>query len=186
MTTKATTKMPKGGGDAPTSTAFSSAKDAALRFLTYRARSEAEVRRRLSTKYAPATVEAVVESLLRQNLLNDLGFAREWRASRERFRPRAACLVRQELLRKGVSPEVIQESLQEFDDEANAARAAAGLARRLAAREVTQREFQGKVAAHLQRRGFGGGLVRSTVERLWEELGTDSLHCQGDANDDQR
>ncbi len=186
MTTRSTVKMARGGGDAPTSTAFATAKDAALRFLTYRSRSEAEVRRRLSGKYAPATVEAVVESLLRQNLLNDLGFAREWRTSRERFRPRAASLVRQELLRKGVSPEVIQESLQEFDDESNAARAAAGLARRLVAREVTQREFKGKLAAHLQRRGFGGGLVWSIVEQLWEELGADSLHRQGDANDDQR
>ncbi len=172
------------GGDAPTSTVFTNAKDAALRFLSYRARSEAEVRRRLTAKYPLTVVDAVIESLRRQKLVDDLSFARQWRASRERFRPRASRLVQQELRRLGVPQDLIEDSLIEFDEEANAARAAATVARRLAARNVSQKEFRGKLSAHLQRRGFTGGVVRATVEQLWGELGTNSLHCQGNPDDD--
>ena len=87
------------------------AKDAALRFLTYRARSEAEVRRRLAKKYGPEIIEQVIETLLRQHFLDDSSFAQEWRGNREQHRPRAKRMVQQELRQLGVSSEVIQESL---------------------------------------------------------------------------
>ena len=134
----------EGGGALKGSTAFFRAKEQALRFLAYRARSEAEVRRRLSRKYSQGVVEEVIEALRNQNLLDDLAFALQWRASREQFRPRAGGLIRQELQGFGVPAEVIEDSLTEFDEEANAARAAGSFARRLACRDADWSEFRGE------------------------------------------
>ena len=175
--------MGEGGGALEGSTAFFRAREQALRFLSYRARSEAEVRRRLSRRYSRGVVEDVLESLRSQNLLDDLAFARQWRASRERSRPRAGRLIHQELRGFGVPAEVIEDSLAGFDDEANAARAAEFFARRLAFRDADWSEFREKLTAHLRRRGFASGLVAETVSRAWEELGADPLHRQGDSDE---
>ncbi len=78
---------------------FIQAKDAALRLLAYRARSEAEVRRRLSQRYPPGVVEKTIVSLRESGHLNDESFTRFWIQNREQHRPRSRRLVQQELLR---------------------------------------------------------------------------------------
>ncbi len=77
--------------------------EAAARFLEVRARSVAEVRRRLtSAGYQPDLVEGAVERLLDLGLLDDEAFARAWVESRDRARPRGERAIRQELGLKGV------------------------------------------------------------------------------------
>ena len=160
------------------------ARDIALRFLAYRPRSEAEVRRRLAKDFPAQVIDPLVEALVRQGLIDDRAFARQWRAGRERRRPRSQRLIRQELLHRGLSAEVIAESLEGFDDEANAYLAAERPARRLAARGADKEEFRRRMAALLGRRGFGFGAIRQTTRRLWQELGPDALDRHGDADDD--
>ena len=62
---------------------FAKAKGEALRLLTYRARSQAEVRRRLAKRYSGEVIERVIVELLGQRLLDDAAFALEWRQQRE-------------------------------------------------------------------------------------------------------
>ena len=181
-----TSREPReGGGVSQSSTAFFKAREQALRFLTYRARSEAEVRRRLSRKHPAGVVEAVVESLRRQGLVDDLAFSRQWRSDRERWRPRSGRLIRQELLRFGVEAEVIDQCLEDFDEDLNARQAAAAMGRRLSSRQVDKEQFIEKLASHLRRRGFTSRLALETGGRTWEELGTDPLHRQADADEHQ-
>ena len=73
-----------------------------MRLLGYRGRSEAEVRRRLSPRYDSQVIDRVIAALTQQGYLDDATFARQWRSSRERRRPRGQRLLRQELLGKGV------------------------------------------------------------------------------------
>ena len=55
------------------------AKDAAYRYLSYRARSVAEVRDKLKEKdFAAEVVAEVIDDLQRQKLLDDREFARRW------------------------------------------------------------------------------------------------------------
>ena len=159
------------------------ARDAALRFLTYRARSEAEVRRRLAKKYSPAIIDQVIEALLRQRFLDDNSFAQQWRENREHHKPRAKRMVQQELRQFGIASEVIQESLDGFSDEDNAYEAGITLARKLANRNFSDEAFRHRISSLLQRRGFNYGVVRETVEKLHEELGADPLHRQYGADD---
>jgi regulatory protein len=165
---------------------FVKARDAALRFLTYRARSEAEVRRRLSLsrkRYSPEIIQRVIETLLQQRYLDDGSFAQEWRDNRERHHPRAQRMVQQELRGLGVSAAVIRESLDGFSDEANARAAGLKLARKLADRNFSDEEFRRRISSLLRRRGFSHSMIQETVERLCRELGADSLHRQHDPED---
>jgi regulatory protein len=165
---------------------FIKARDAALRLLGYRARSEAEVRRRLLRSYTPEIVERVIRSLRELRFLDDETFAQQWRRNREQHRPRAQGIVRQELLRLGVSSEVIQTALEDFDDEANAYQAGFKIAQRLMSKDHSEEEFRRSLWSHLQRRGFSYGQVKDTTERLWRELGADFLHRQEDTEDNKQ
>jgi regulatory protein len=87
---------------------------AALRFLEVRARSTAEVRRRLTQAgYRPELVEAAIERLVNLAMLDDAAFARTWIESRDRAQPRGERALRQELHLKGLDATLVDEALGE-------------------------------------------------------------------------
>jgi regulatory protein len=148
---------------------FEKAHDRALRFLSYRPRSEAEVRRYLQGKAVSPTVEEeVIERLTRAKLLDDLAFARYWVENRESFRPRGLRMLRYELRQKGLSDETIAQALMDLDEEEGAYRAALRRGRKLT--HLDQISFRKKLGAHLLRRGFPYEVVNPAVERTWQEL----------------
>ncbi len=163
--------------------AYLRAKEAALRFLAYRPRSESEVRQRLSRRHGSQAIDQVITTLRQQGYLHDASFARQWRNQRERQRPRGQRALRQELLRLGVSAEVVKEALEDFDDADNAYRAGQTLASRLTESGYTQ--FRQRLWSHLQRRGFDSAVIGDTVRRLWREL-ADPLHCGIDGKQDEK
>ena len=148
------------------------ARREALRFLAYRNRSRAEVRRKLAQHYPSELVEQVIARLVEQRYLDDVSFAIEWRRQRERRRPRGQSVLRRELLALGVDREVIREALEGIEEAENAYRAAGAMAQRLAGTDYGT--FRQKVWVYLQRRGFDHSVIGSTIERYWSEL-SDSL-----------
>lgn len=170
-------------GDAPDGDAFSKATQDALRFLAYRARSQAEVRRRLGKSYPSGVVESVLARLQERGYLDDAAFAREWRWHREQRRPRGQRVIRQELLRLGVEPEVVRETLADFDATDNAYRAGLTFARRLDPSDYNR--FHQRLWPFLQRRGFDSEVVQDVISRLWQEL-ADPLHGRVDAEEEEQ
>src|SRR5262245_64176827 len=86
--------------------------DAAMRFLEVRARSVAEVRRRLiSAGYRSDLIEGAIDRLTELGILDDEAFARSWVESRDRARPRGERALRSELALKGVDRAVSDEVL---------------------------------------------------------------------------
>jgi regulatory protein len=111
--------------------------EAALRFLEARARSVAEVRRRLTTAgYRPDLVEAAVVRLEELGVLDDESFARAWVESRDRARPRGERALRQELALKGVERAVSDEILEERREAGDGSEVDLDAARRLLARNA--------------------------------------------------
>ena len=149
------------------------ALDAALRFLSYRPRSEAEVRRRLARRFPGPSVDNAIVTLREQGLLDDAAFAQFWRQNRERSRPKGASAMKWELLRMGVSREVADDALEGLDEDENAYRAARGISRRLGQSDYDA--FRKKLVPYLRRRGFGPEATRGAVRRLWSEL-SDTVH----------
>ncbi len=144
------------------------ARQDALRLLSYRARSRAELQRRLEKSYPSPVVEQALVRLVDQGYLDDAAFALEWRRSREEHRPRSRRALERELLRKGVEREIVQEALAGYDAAGNAYRAALRLAQRL--NDCDYPAFRTKVWRHLQRRGFDGSTISNVVSLLWREL----------------
>jgi len=149
---------------------FQSCLDAALRFLDYRPRSESELRRRLDQRgFDGSNVEAVINRLKEQNLLDDVAFARFWTENRDSFRPRSRRLTKLELRQKGIADDIINQVVDTVDDEDNAYRAAL-----VKARNISTADYQGfnrRLGDYLKRRGFNYEVIKNTVQRLWQELG---------------
>jgi regulatory protein len=148
------------------------AYDRAVRFLAYRPRSEAEVRSRLVRSGAdPAVIEAVIGRLKAQSYLDDEEFARFWVEGRQRFNPRSAAALRQELRQKGLADATIAPAVAELDAVAAAYEAAQPRALRLSSLvEADPMLFRRKMSDFLLRRGFDYEVVREVVARLMREL----------------
>jgi regulatory protein len=147
---------------------FQRCLNAAFQFLSYRPRSESETKVRLQRRgYADEEIERVIAQLRRLNLIDDTVFAEYWKENRNSFRPRSQRLLKMELRRKGVEPEIINEAVEDVDETDNAYRAAASKARTISTADY--QVFRQKLGGYLQRRGFGYGVINNTIKKVWQE-----------------
>lgn len=141
----------------------------AAHYLSYRPRSEFELRERLHQRgFDDDSVAAVVTRLKEQGLVDDLAFAQFWTDNRESFSPRSQQLTKLELRRKGVAGNIIDQIADAIDDEDSAYRAALSKARSLPLADY--QSFHRRLGGYLKRRGFGYGVINHTIERLWPEI----------------
>jgi regulatory protein len=146
-----------------------------LNYLSYRPRSRGELERYLKEKRVSAeAMSTVMERLARAQLIDDADFARYWVENREQFAPRSKRALRMELRQKGLSEADSATAIGAVDEDNSAYEAG----RKRAARMTTlDREiFFRRLSGFLQRRGFGYGVVKTVVTRLWEEFGADRSH----------
>ena len=151
---------------------FKRAHAAALRFLSHRPRSEAEVRAHLHRRFSATLSQRVVESLKEDSLLDDSAFALLWKESRVSHRPRSAWAIKRELAAKGVRKGLAENAVRDVDDYDTAYRAGLKLAGKL--EEADIRIFHRRLWGYLQRRGFSDSVSRRTINRLWDDLGRES------------
>ncbi|MDO8578421.1 MAG: regulatory protein RecX, partial [Dehalococcoidales bacterium] len=89
---------------------FERCLSAALRYLNYRPRAEAELRARLTLRGFPEEAQnAVVRQLAEDGLLNDAIFAQFYKDALDYLRPRSKWMTRQDLKQKGISSEIIEQ-----------------------------------------------------------------------------
>ncbi|HEX6941164.1 MAG TPA: regulatory protein RecX [Longimicrobiales bacterium] len=157
-------------------------REAALNLLSYRARSEAELRRRLLRKDYPAeVVEACIAELAGNGLLDDAAFAASFVRDRVRGRPRGARRLAQELRAKGVDPATAAAAIDgtfaaEDVTELDLARqAASGWARRARGPKPADRggatpedrwTARRRLYGYLARRGFAGDVIRIVLDEV--------------------
>lgn len=140
----------------------------ALRLLSYRPRSSAEVRQRLTRLgYDEEVIDCVLGRLLRSGLLDDSRFAKEWADNRSEFRPRSRRALEYELKQHGLDREEIDKALEGLDESSLALQAARKYARRLHGLPLA--EFQRKLYGFLARRGFSYEIAKPAVEQVWHE-----------------
>jgi len=142
--------------------------EAVYRFLSYRPRSEGEIKQWLQRRGCGGDVaEAVVARLRQQGLSDDLAFARFWKDNRLSFRPRSSRLIRKELREKRVAVDIIEEVTGDIDDDQIAYKLGSGRMSSLAGLDYAQ--FRRRLASYLTYRGFSYEVVRRTVNLLWQE-----------------
>ena len=149
----------------------------ALRFLSYRARSESEIRKNLSRHEIPESViEETLERLRRDGLANDGQFARAWVDNRSTFRPRSRRMLELELRQKGLDEEATRSALADVDDEALASEAAQKRISRL--KSLEWNDFRSKLSGFLARRGFSYSVIAPVVTRMWNEMHAEEQHYE--------
>jgi len=149
----------------------------ALLFLSYRARSESEIRQNLRKHEIPdAVIEETLERLRKDGLADDSHFASAWVENRSTFRPRSRRMMALELRQKGLDDESMRSALETVDDEALAYEAALKRAPRFKGLEWSM--FRKKLSEFLARRGFPYSVVAPVVSRVWNEAHAEEQHFE--------
>lgn len=147
------------------------ATQGAITFVSYRPRSEREVRDRLRKRdFSQPAIDAAIERMRGWGYLDDQAFAQWWVENRAEHRPRGKRLLAGELRSKGVSPDVVGEVLEETElDEYGAALELAR--KRLGSLSSLDHQTQERrLAAFLGRRGYGWDVIRPVLKELFEEF----------------
>ncbi|HUC99091.1 MAG TPA: regulatory protein RecX [Candidatus Polarisedimenticolaceae bacterium] len=147
------------------------ALQSALRFLSFRPRSEAELLAHLSRKgYSATAREKALEKLRSLNYINDEAFARSWTLSRAAGRKYGPKRIEQELKAKGVGQPLIRDvigaTFAHGDEEKNA-------------KKLLEKKFKGvnfgdpkvlrRASAFLARRGYSSQVIFSLMRRRPED-----------------
>jgi regulatory protein len=140
----------------------------ALNFLSFRLRSENEVRSNLlKHNFSEEVILAVLARLNRNGLVDDRKFAQTWVENRSEFRPRSCFALKVELHQKGIDEEVIEEVLNSLDEDELAYQAAQKQFLKYAGLEWV--DFRQKMTAFLARRGFPYAVTAPIVEKIWSQ-----------------
>ncbi len=146
------------------------AREAALSLLSFRARSGAELRRRLRDKgYDDEIAAECVEALEASGLVDDAEFAALHARDRVRLRPRGKRQIVRELRSKGVdaaTADAVVDTVfedQNTSDVTLARKAAEKWRQRPGAEPARERR---RLYGYLARRGFGAEAIRTVLAEL--------------------
>jgi regulatory protein len=142
--------------------------NASYHYLSYRPRSEGEIRQWLHRRgFANEVAEQTIIKLREQNLSDDFAFARFWKENRLSFRPKSKRLIKKELRDKKVAAEIIEQVTEDIDDEAIAYKLGSNRISTLA--HLDYPDFYRRLSSYLAYRGFGYEVIKHTAALIWRE-----------------
>jgi regulatory protein len=137
------------------------AKIKVLKLLSFRARSEKEVLDYLKrNNYNPDTIEEAINYFKEVGLVNDSDFARQWLKNRSEFKRNSFKQTRAELIKKGISRDIINEVLEENPiDELE-------IIREVVEKKRHQSRYQDdfKLMQYLARKGYNYDKIKRALE----------------------
>jgi regulatory protein len=157
---------------------FEKYRNNALRFLSFRPRSEKEVRENLVKKKAPPeVVERIILSLKEHKFINDNDFASWFIEQRLRFKPKSIRLITVELQQKGIKREIIEQAfidLQKDDSRdvsSNDLDSAIQLVEKRIAKykHLDKQDVYNKLGSYLARRGFGWDTIKKSIDDVLKD-----------------
>jgi len=144
---------------------FRKARERALRLISYRDRSESEIRRRLvGSDFPEDIVEEVIDHLTRMGLLDDRKFCREWVASRTAAKPMGRTRLASELRSRGVDAQIVEEALEVLDPESELDLARSTAQSRLRKMDRADPSVRNKLGSFLRRRGFDWDVITRVLD----------------------
>lgn len=142
----------------------------AVNYLSYRPRSEKEVRDKLKLKNTPQEItDKIIDKLKEQKFINDAEFARMWTANRIKINPKSKRVIKMELLQKGVDSEIIEKVLtgnpdEEVNDRVQARKLVEARFSRY--KHLPKQEIYQKLGGFLGRRGFGWSTIKDAIDEV--------------------
>lgn len=145
-----------------------------LKFLSFRPRSEKEIKDYLTRKKAGSfVIEKIIKTLKDQNFLNDLEFAKWWIEQRIRFKPRSSRLIKMELKQKGISDEIIEFQISNIqypisNDLERAKKIAESKIYKY--KGLSKQEIFRKLGSLLARRGFSYDVIKQSIDEVLKKV----------------
>lgn len=155
-----------------------SCKEKALSLLEYSARSSGNLAERLRRYYPAETVDLTIERLKELGLLDDLDYGRRLAADLLHLRKYSLGRVRQALYQRKLDRETIDQVMEELED-TDQVGPMVELVRKKYLAKLREPQGRQKVAAALQRRGYGWEDIREALRRA-EELLPEENDNEGD------
>lgn len=144
----------------------------ALKLISFRLRSVAEVQKKLlgfsaKRSFPAGLVQKVIDGLVSINLINDEEFAKWWLEQRQEFKPKGVRALKMELQYKGIGREIIEKVLDgnvkdnEFESAQSLIQKKLHLWRNF---PVLVRKK--KISGLLQRRGFSWEVIYKVIDSI--------------------
>ncbi|MDQ5972543.1 MAG: regulatory protein [Patescibacteria group bacterium] len=137
-----------------------------LDYLARRPRSEWEVRDYLKRKeYDSPTIDTILNKLSDYDYIDDAKFAQAWITNRRLLKPTSLRRLRQELIQKHVSKEVIEAALTEDEGDETAS------LKEVIEKKRSQSRYQDpqKLIAYLLRQGYNYGDIKDALQSTTED-----------------
>ncbi len=152
-------------------------RDYALRLLSFRPRSIAEISAKLRKycirrNFPDALYLEVIEDLKQQKFLDDESFVRWWKQQRQSSKPKGLHAIKMELLQKGIDKDLIEPVLDEKTEEGASEY---DLAIRVVNRKIdalknlSAEKRKIKIRDMLARRGFDWETIRKVIDSWGEK-----------------
>lgn len=151
------------------------AKERGLNFLSYRDRSEKEMRTKLKdVGFDESIIDWLIEDLKRLDLINDRKFALNFASSKLTIKPMGEFLLKRELFQKGIHPALIDETIEKVYSELSQQELACQLAdkRKRMLNNIDEQKAKKRVSDFLLRRGFNWDIVSQVIEQ-WGDIGVE-------------
>lgn len=149
---------------------FAQGKALALYFLSFRARTSAEVKKYLyEHDIRGAQVEAVIDNLSKNDLINDKAYIENYIQGKIQMASTGPYQIKQKLAMKGLDSQKIDESLTLIFDEETQIDVAIKLAGKIVRQkssQLTLQQLKQKVIQHLTTKGFSYSISSVALESL--------------------
>lgn len=140
----------------------------ALRFLSFRPRSEKEIRDYLiKNKASEASIDKIIKNLKEHKFINDEEFVRWWIEQRTLLKPKATRAIKFELKQKGIDKDLIDRSFE--DDLTSDLEKAKKLAEKKMPRysKITDRKkIYEKLGRFLASKGFNYDTIKEVIDQV--------------------
>lgn len=147
---------------------FNKARDKAIRYLSYKMRSEYQVIKKLEEDdFSPDIINKVINLLKKYNYINDYEFAKAFFKDKMTLSKHGSIKIREDLRLSGIKSDIIDKVIYENDiDEAEIAfELLAKKTIRRTEKSITYKEKQ-KLISYLLRRGFSYDITKIAYERF--------------------
>lgn len=143
--------------------------NAAIRFVSFRPRSEHELRAFLLKKPHHEDIDKVMLRMRELGYADDEKFATWWVQQRTAFRPKGNRVITMELRGKGVEDSVIASVLASRGSESLLAAARQAIVRKLPLwSKLPSMARRKKIYDYLARRGFDGSTIGKLIDAGWD------------------
>lgn len=141
---------------------------AAIQYLRYRMRTEAEIRRHLRKKeMKEAVIDRIVSRLYEEKLLDDLEFAESFVRDRMNRSTKGPLLIEKELKEKGVSESDIKTALEQFTHEKQVEQAKKWLEKEMKKKlNTSYKRKKEQLSAKLLQRGFSKEAAKEALNAV--------------------